>query len=257
ANNGFLKNIILTNEWRRYSYTVTIPSGNQNTGLAGLFAGNHNSTYYVWNAQIEEKGYITPFVDGTREGIIKDYSNNGNNAILNFNYTPKWIGNSTSGNGSYEFNGASNYFTIPNNGSLNNNVFTISTWLKPNALPASTHQRVIANNYINGYMLNIYGSRIEAYVGTNHVTGPYLTIGKWSNIVITLDGSRLKLYFDGKLYSDISYTGTLSYNTNPINIGHDGTSYFKGSLDEIKMYSRALSANEIEQNYKADTLIAR
>jgi RNA polymerase sigma factor (sigma-70 family) len=77
--------------------------------------------------------------------------------------------------------------------------------------------------------------------------------GKWHHLAGTfqqLTGSRVRLisYFDGKRKNQIVIPGTLSNTTNPapISIGGFPTAPFKGCVDEVRLYARALSPMEVE-----------
>jgi hypothetical protein len=82
---------------------------------------------------------------------------------------------------------------------------------------------------------------------------------KWVNLVATYTGSKTNAGFaiyangirvDSTNYSAGSYPGQIN-TTAPVEIGaFAGASYFlKGSLDDVRIYSRALSAHEIQQLY--------
>jgi hypothetical protein len=68
---------------------------------------------------------------------------------------------------------------------------------------------------------------------------------------------ELKTYIDGQLVVTGTFSGNLnnSFNSDPLAIGADrdglGGTFFRGVIDEVALYSRALSASEIESNYTA------
>jgi len=72
--------------------------------------------------------------------------------------------------------------------------------------------------------------------------------GKWHNYVVTWDGSTSKVYYDGVFQKEASYSGSLNYNSFYIG-GTWYRDYFKGSLDEIKVYDKELSASEVQEVY--------
>ena len=63
--------------------------------------------------------------------------------------------------------------------------------------------------------------------------------GKWIHVAMTWDGTRRKLYIDGKLDGEDTPTGRLSPNGSPIEIGgRSGPSVmFVGEMDEFKLFS--------------------
>ena len=79
-----------------------------------------------------------------------------------------------------------------------------------------------------------------------------LTVNAWNHIAQTYDGKRLKAYVNGKMVADID--APEKPNANPIKyLGRGVSDYyynFKGSMDEVRIWNRARSAEEIKNNYK-------
>ncbi|WP_158648722.1 MULTISPECIES: LamG-like jellyroll fold domain-containing protein [Candidatus Nitrosocaldus] len=78
--------------------------------------------------------------------------------------------------------------------------------------------------------------------------------GQWHYVVLTYDGSTLRLYVDGSLVSSLSTNGAVpDYNWNtPLTIGKnslDNSRYFTGDIDEVRVYNRALNAQEVSDAY--------
>jgi hypothetical protein len=74
--------------------------------------------------------------------------------------------------------------------------------------------------------------------------------GLWTNFTGTYDGSRLTLYINGILYSTALFDlSPIRVRTGNVTIG--GTRYLDGKVSNVVIYNRALSAEEIMQNYNA------
>ncbi|MBU1000890.1 LamG domain-containing protein, partial [Patescibacteria group bacterium] len=76
--------------------------------------------------------------------------------------------------------------------------------------------------------------------------------GNWHHIVGTYDETTLKLYVDGILDdSSTSYSGNMTTNAASVAIGarSSSTDYFIGSIDEVRIYKRALTADEVKAQY--------
>ncbi len=74
----------------------------------------------------------------------------------------------------------------------------------------------------------------------------------WKFIAGVFDGSTVKLYVNGVLDTTVAKTTPIGYSSLDMMIGYNGTGaneYFKGRLDEIRIYGRALSALEISTLY--------
>ena len=76
----------------------------------------------------------------------------------------------------------------------------------------------------------------------------------------TYDGASVKLYVNGALQFTTSHTGTFSSDTTGITIGashndasHQAIEGFNGAIDEVTLYNRALSAQEVQQLYQGTT----
>ena len=81
--------------------------------------------------------------------------------------------------------------------------------------------------------------RAWVYVGQN------LTKGEWSHIACSHDGTTLKCYLDG-IERDSTPMGKITSSPAPVLIGSDGWGCdWIGGIDEVAIYNRALSTNEV------------
>ncbi|ANS03283.1 BNR repeat-containing glycosyl hydrolase [uncultured Mediterranean phage uvDeep-CGR2-KM18-C269] len=137
---------------------------------------------------------------------------------------------------------------------------TIEAWIKPSKLGVNhfiitrddgssdrqyklyvwTNNKVYFDIYLDG------GNKKETLSSTS------VTLDTWSHVVATYDGSNQKLYFDGDLEDDDAETGLIDNDDTSFTIGaqEDGVSAFNGSIDEVRVYNRALTLAEITKNYK-------
>jgi len=72
-------------------------------------------------------------------------------------------------------------------------------------------------------------------------------VEEWHHIAATYDGQIFKCYIDGELAEEWAYAGTMPENTASVTIGQRsrGGTYFNGIIDEVAIYDRALSEEEI------------
>lgn len=77
--------------------------------------------------------------------------------------------------------------------------------------------------------------------------------GKWHHVVVTCDGNMMKMYVDGRLdFAAVEqYEGTIDPGIAPLFIGGYGQMHgqFKGMIDEVTIWKRALTGEEIRQRY--------
>ncbi len=101
------------------------------------------------------------------------------------------------------------------------------------------------------YMAFTFNTSPRAWV----YVGQKLTKGEWSHIACSHDGTTLKCYLDG-IERDSTPMGKITSSPAPILIGSDGWgSDWIGGIDEVAVYNRALSAEEILYlaGFRADT----
>ncbi len=85
--------------------------------------------------------------------------------------------------------------------------------------------------------------------------------GEWQHVAATYDGSKVCIYVNGALDSThpVQQGGSISSNTSDCYLGAvNGNSVFSGTLDEIRIHSRALSSRDIAQSFcRGDYELAR
>ena len=108
---------------------------------------------------------------------------------------------------------------------------------------------VLDSNGTIYYLESSDGSTWETLINPSDT----LSIGEWYHIVATNDLSIARLYLNGvEIGTDTTPVTTKMTNTNIVDIGASGgTRYFKGLIDEVRIYNRALSPAEILQHYNS------
>jgi predicted GH43/DUF377 family glycosyl hydrolase len=154
------------------------------------------------------------------------------------------------------FDGTNDYISIPHSSSINpTNAITVELWAKSNTANWNSTGMLVSKR--NAYIMYPIGNsktiRFYIYSGGWRYTvyTPSIDITQWHHYVGTFDGSTIKLYIDGSLVASTSYSGSIKSDTGPLYIGRDDgySRYFNGSIDEVAIYSRALSADEILEHY--------
>jgi hypothetical protein len=155
--------------------------------------------------------------------------------------------------------GSTNMFAIaPNSPSLNiTNQVTIAAWVKPTELSTRT---ILSKTGTDGYELSITsGGQIEFRINADTKGSTYRILSTstypfngvtWMHVAATFDGASSKIYINGVLDKSVTFAipTTINSNTSGLYIGSLlGARRWKGMLDDILLYNRALSAAEIQQ----------
>ncbi len=91
--------------------------------------------------------------------------------------------------------------------------------------------------------LNPTGETIYGYINGNTVSTP--TDTNWHYVVMTYDGSQIKLYVDGALQDNTSYSGSINTNNDNLVLGEA----FTGTLDELRVSNTDRSAAWINTSF--------
>jgi hypothetical protein len=163
----------------------------------------------------------------------------------------------------FRLNGGNAYVEIPNNDlwSLNGNDFTISLWASFNAQPAFDigHPQggVFISNDEGPYNVNKWIFALGGGVLSFHINDPRQgpiwlarapfrpVLNQWYQVAITRSGGVYTIYVNGVAVGSETNTREIPHANAPLMIGQAEGFYFNGLLDEIAIYNRALSTEEI------------
>ena len=205
---------------------------------------------------------------GTEDGVFTNVAGSPANARLPF-YDAGEVDKA------FKFDGTNNVLNFSTNvGNFGTNNFTVEFWI--NTVSTQTEEAVMEKRSVCnlGNQWNIrYG------VGADHaavnalkigfelmtptadfggVSAQTINDGIWHHIALVRNRQNASLYFDGVLSTNITMPGVVNIsNDQPFRVGQsvcqccDGTRPFSGSLDELTMYDRALSAAEIYDIFHA------
>lgn len=194
---------------------------------------------------------ILPF-DTNDMSNTRDYSANAFDGIIN---GAAWV--SGISGGAYDFNGGSNYIDL---GSVSLNLgseFTISAWIS--AVSDRTDYRVIISKgekntgHWEVYLAQNTGElRFYSPDLGDFGSGSILDDGLWHYIAITYNGAEITFYVDGDLATSSPATGTVQDETETVYVGRQADTllsatpmYFFGKIDDIRIYTAALSSSQI------------
>ena len=151
-------------------------------------------------------------------------------------------------NSAYSFDGVND--GIVSNYNIDNDIaYTFSMWVKPNSLTGSQALTVKIGNGMGMYLGTVANKyRIYCGDGVNAVNSITNATTGWIYVVGTLNSTTMNLYLDGQL--DATLGGVLTDTVSNLSIGINGVAQpFNGSIDEVAIWNRSLSANEIANIY--------
>jgi hypothetical protein len=94
--------------------------------------------------------------------------------------------------------------------------------------------------------------RAAGYVNVNEDIGVTATsamvLDIWTHLTFTYDGSMLRMFVNGAEVSSQAASGAAASTAGVLRIGGNAYwgEYFKGIIDEVRLYNRALTATEIQ-----------
>ncbi|MFH1723230.1 MAG: LamG-like jellyroll fold domain-containing protein, partial [Elusimicrobiota bacterium] len=169
------------------------------------------------------------------------------------------------------FDGSNDYVRVPGASSLEpTEQITVETWIFPRA--NGFWAKIVSKPYrttswyepFYSYGLTFYSSTSRP--GLNLTIGgtvrdcfsdQSVTLNEWHHLAGTYDGAQMKIYVDGVLKQTFAISGAIDYATPGIDLilgqrsPYSNGEYFNGSMDEVAVWDRALSAQEILQHFNS------
>ena len=191
-----------------------------------------------------------------------DSSGRGN--TLNLVNGPTWtqgrFGNALSFDGTNDYAGAASY-----NADLNlTSGFTLSAWIYPRS--RSGWQVIVGKPYSSSHtapyfdwvmLLEASTGKLGALVGCNGsdiMSNTAPALNAWTHVTVSYDGQSLRYYLNGTLDRTVLVGCTVpNGSSRAIRVGANasGQEVMNGSIDEVRIYSRAISAAEIQSDMGA------
>ena len=160
------------------------------------------------------------------------------------------------------FDGVDDYVNCGNDASLNpTDAITVETWFKLDIATEGETSYIPIIRRSSAYLLRrddeASGGYLSFFIhdGTSWepraVSGVQPTSGVWYHVVGTYDRQHVKIYVNGKLEGLSARIGAIQSSAENTIVGFWNNEYFPGLIDEVRIYNRALSAEEIKNLYFA------
>jgi len=222
-----------------------------------------NYTYQSSDYNRDMNGLVAYYKFNSKNGtVVDDSAGHDNNGTLTNGSDNNALGLWDTNAGF--FDGVDDYLSIPASPQweFGANNFTIAFWF--NSFGHQTGATAIARDATTTYVpfslcwdngivgqCNIYmSSNGSTWDIANARTFGAIVYNQWNHYVITRNGTTFTAYKNGKVADSWTSALGLASNSNPLSIGRvQSTYYTKGSIDEVKIYNRSLSAMEIQTDY--------
>jgi concanavalin A-like lectin/glucanase superfamily protein len=215
--------------------------------------------------------------------LICYYQFNGDDEDSGSNDLDGALQNSASvDNGILELNGTNQYYSVADDdllsfvGATSDDPFSISAWVN---MTEATNFEIVGKGIYGAsgaeYQLTVFdtGQQLGLYLYDS--VDPAIYLGRydstdledfegiWTHIGATYDGSEIstgiKLYINGNEISTVEgssgiYTG-MGNKTADLYIGRNSTAYSEGKIDDVRVYDRELSDDEIKQMYEFENRV--
>jgi hypothetical protein len=237
-------------EWRRIYITGTTSSGSFNLHLGASFNNELQNTVqtggtiFIQDVRLQLTASQTAISDLTDQNTI-------NASSLTY-----------ASDGTFSFNGSSNWIESPTSPVFDSQSITMESWNKPTTTSQSGF--LFEKGQVNTQYSNFYNGDGTFYFRTiglspqdlTFTASTHITAGQWNHVVCTVGGGTKTVYINGiQRYQQAGVTGTMpTGQTNQYvgKYGSGGIEYpFNGSIAVSRVYNRSLTASEVLQNFNA------
>jgi hypothetical protein len=210
------------------------------------------------------------------DGDADDESGNGYHGTVFGALLDQGIGGNA--NSSFRFAGETNWIKAPLGAAIFSSDYTLSIWAKIDDFENGTGgQMSLLSGNLGVINLSVVGSQYEStspdarrikfymYEPNPWTQVPFggvtsaeqLDSGKWRHVVIRKSGATFSLFLDGVLSSSADDGTALELQDTFVEIGNafrdpSSTSFYHGSLDNFRVYQRAISPTEVGQLYQTE-----
>lgn len=260
AGAGVSYNLSKKGTWQTLKFNGKAATTTNIRMLAYVLSSFTTGYVLATNIQVEQNAFCTPFINGTRSAAQALVDLTGKNTVTANNIT-------YNSNGSFEFNGSSSLFTVPDsdNFSFPSQVFAFDYWVYFNNTASlngiigkgeGSWEYAIYANGTNGLVFYSWPVSGAGAVYTPPLSTTFAA-GQWYHHCWTANGANSYLYVNGVLSGTNAKGASYSMGngTSRLTIGAAGDAgglkYLNGKLENVKIYNRYLSPDEVKQNFNA------
>lgn len=202
--------------------------------------------------------------DDEEEEEVQDHSQYGNNGTLGGN--PEWTDGKFGK--ALAFDSVDDQVVVPTNEKLDiEEDITMMAWAIAGDNLLADWRTIVGKSPTNVLGENSFAYdirtdqsgvlRFSLNIGGTwtHVMGPVLKIDQWYHIAGTYDGKEMVLYLDGVSIGKTPTSGKINVIADPLCVGNivdaggaPHNEYWSGAIDEVRVWNRALSEDEVTNN---------
>jgi hypothetical protein len=219
---------------------------------SGNLGSSGNVVVTVANS-VQPAGLVAAYGFDAGSGLSAvDVSGNANNGTLTNG--PVWSAAGKFG-GAISFDGVNDSVVVPDANSLDLTAgMTLEAWVNPSV--SGGWRTVLFKEQAADLVYGLYAFREtgvangQVYVGGERgVNASAATpLNVWTHLAVTYDGAMLRLFSNGAQVAQLAQAGSIAVSTGVLRIGGNAiwSEWFKGLIDEVRVYNRALTAAEIQ-----------
>jgi hypothetical protein len=210
---------------------------------------------YLWHPQLEQKSHATPFVNGSRSVTQSLLNLTGNGAI---NVTNA----SFDSNAQLVFDGTNDTIFTADSTYLNPGSSDFSIELLFNCSNASVGEGILYNKedlYETAIHSGYFQYAWQPHWAWDGESSFPVSSNTWYHAVVTYDKSYQRMYKNGIEVYNRAQSGNMGTNSVVLSMGARGVdgsggsgyNFFPGQIPVVKVYKKALTANEVATNFQA------
>ena len=243
----------VTQDWQRIDAT-NLGLSNQSVSLRVRLKGDESTSDYVniliWGAQTEESSSVGPYrrtigATASNSIIVSDPNNPSKDVLTNTVRLREH---------SFNLDGIS-YAEVADDASINpTDAITVECWVY--WTNTSSDKGIVAkltSGTNKDYALyQATTTKFDFYIGATNLRCTTALSNGWNHIAGTYDKTNMKVYVNGDLDGTLSNTSAIPNTTQVLEIGRYNNSESKSyseRIDDVRIYDRALSADEILNNF--------
>ncbi|MFD1933365.1 MULTISPECIES: LamG-like jellyroll fold domain-containing protein [Nonomuraea] len=240
--------------------SILAPSATYTVEVSGAkdAAGNTMTVPHQWSfmtsAAVSTMGLVAAYGLNEASGAsVPDSSGNGNSGTMSgASWVPGKYGRGLSFSGLSE-----SWVTVGASDSLKlSQGMTLSAWVNPTDL--SSYRTVAMKDHTAGSAYGLYASNgekpsawmLSGGASEHHIVngGSTLPLNSWSHLAVTYDGAISRLYVNGLEAGQLTMSGNLADDGGDLHIGGNTRwgEFFNGIIDEVRIYDRAQTSDEIQ-----------